>query len=363
MGKTVLDLLKSIETQRDFFKKEKESFVDNFVQEIQKNSKTTHLLSTSAIRTIGEKLYILLFLNFKKDPLKELYNFAYKVAENRIDLKSILISLTLKLIRDFIDHVLNANKEFNIVKDLILLIDSYLTQVEIAYAAHYQKIEDELHKIKNEKNIEQEEIILSILKKSHENKEKIDLLDFYKEVPITCKSPIKRVSEHDIVVDIQNCNFNIFKEDKLLYLKIPSFPKIVEAKILYFKEFDYVTLSHLKFTEIPQEKRKYIRVVPKEAIKVYITKNGNKAEGLINDISIGGIGVYTNSIDMFNKNDEVEIEFKLEEEAISTKGVVRYVTKESKRLGIEFIQDIEIENKIAKYVVNREFEIIKELRI
>lgn len=285
------------------------------------------------------------------------------MAESKIDLKSILINLTLRLIRDFIDHILDVKKDFNIVKDLIMLVDTYLTEVERAYAAYHQKIENELHRLKKERNEEEEEIILSILKSSLNKKEKIELIDFYKEVPIICKSYLKSVSESFATIDIQNCNFAIFKEGKTIYLKIPLFPKAIEAKIKTFKEFDYIAVYHLRFTEIPQEKRRYIRVIPKETIKVYLEQNGKKIEGLINDISIGGIGIYSSDAKKLNIGDKVDIQFELKGDLITAKGIVRHIQKDNKRAGIEFIHSIELENKIAEYVIEREFEIIKELRI
>ncbi|RMA93126.1 PilZ domain-containing protein [Hydrogenothermus marinus] len=365
MEKKILDLLKSIVSEKEFFEKEKDKFINSFTQEmlLEKKQKNIQGLPSSVLTTIGIKLYNLLFLNYEKDPSKELYNFAYKIAESKIDLKIVLISSTLRLVRDFIDYILDGKKDFNTVKNLIELIDKYIIEVEKAYADYYKKVEEELHKLKNEKAKEEEEIIFSILKNISDRKEKIEILDFYKEVPVICKSWIKEISEVTVVLDIQNCNFAIFEEEKYIYLKVPSFPKIIKAKIKKFKEFDYITLTDFHFTELPQEKRRYLRVVPKEAIKVYLNKNGNIIEGLIRDISIGGIGIYTDKIDLLNKDDKVSIKFQLRGETIETEGIIRYILKESKRAGIEFIKNTEIEDKIAEYVIDREFEIIKELRI
>ncbi|WP_281951631.1 PilZ domain-containing protein [Nitrosophilus kaiyonis] len=364
MNVNILDLLNVIKKEKDFFEKEKNNFVENFAKELFKEvSKTKNkILSINTLFTIGEKLYILLFL-YKKDPQNELYNFSYKVAKSKIDLKKVLIKSTMRLTRDFIDYTLKKNEDYEKIKTLLSLIDIYLVNVDRAYAKYYEEIEDELNHVKNNKKREDEELIISLIQNIIKNDRKVVILDFYKEVPVSCKSIIKRLEKNLLFLDIQKCNFNIFKENKEIFLKIESFPKSIKAKIKSMKEFEYIEISDFEFTELPQEKRKYVRVQPKEKILVKIEKNGTKIDALINDISIGGIGIYADSIEDLEPNDDVLIKFELGENKIAIKGIVKYSLIDLKKVGIEFILIPELENEIAEYVLEREFEIIRELRI
>ncbi|WP_187647526.1 hypothetical protein [Nitrosophilus labii] len=143
----------------------------------------------------------------------QLYNFAYKVAKSKIDLKEVLIKSTLKLTRDFIDYILDKKTDYDAIKSLISLIDIYLVQVDRAYSKYYQEIEDELNKMESEKSKKDEEIIIALFQNSINSNNKVDIIDFYKDVLVVCKSFLKRVEDKEVVLDIQKCNYNTFKEE------------------------------------------------------------------------------------------------------------------------------------------------------
>jgi len=96
---------------------------------------------------------------------------------------------------------------------------------------------------------------------------------------------------------------------------------------------------------------------------VDIEKNGEKIRGIINDISIGGLGIYTDSIGSLQKDEEVLIKFELNGKTIEAKGIIRYTIEDLKKAGIEFKLNNDLESDLAEYVLERQFEIIKELRI
>ncbi|WP_370686708.1 PilZ domain-containing protein [Nitrosophilus labii] len=45
---------------------------------------------------------------------------------------------------------------------------------------------------------------------------------------------------------------------------------------------------------------------------------------IINDISIGGIGIYTDFIENLQKDDEAFVKFELNEKLIKAKGIIIY---------------------------------------
>ncbi len=367
MQKNIQELLNSLKSEKRFFEEKKDLFIQNFVDKMleEQSNRSIKMLPASMLLTIGEKLYILLFLCKKENPQNELYNFAYKLAKSKIDLKKVLITATLQLTKEFIDYILQSRSDFEKLKVLLTLIDIYLVYIDKAYSTYYQEIEDELANIKQVKKSEESDIILSLFQNLLVEKKNVTVLDYYKEVPVSCKTSIKKIVEDRVFLDISECNFNIFKVGKEIFLQLGSFPKYVKAMITDIKALDHIEIGEFVFSDLPKEKRRrrFVRVQPKEPIGVEIVKNGDNIKAVMLDISIQGIGVYLENIDKLQTEDEVLVRFELKGRPFQIKGNVRYILKDAKRAGIELLVDTENESELAEYVLERQFEIIKELRI
>jgi len=353
-------ILTNLKSEKEFFFEFQKDFVDIFSRNI--SLAKPGLISSSALQTFGIKLFTLLF-GFQKDPTEELYLFSKKLAQNDINLKPVIIKSLLNSIGKFAIYLADKEESIEKLKNLITLVDIYLTTIDKAYMDYYEEIKKAL---KN-KESENKEILLSLIQKIKDKNEEVDIIDFYKELPIVLKSKILKIFDEKIVVSIYAGKFSYLKKEEIVYLKHPYFPKPIKANIFDLDpKSETLTLYNFIFSEIEQDKRRFVRVQPEKIIEVNLSFENRVFKGYIKDISIGGIGVYLENIEDLKKESELEIFFLLSSKPVKTKGKVKYIQKTDNFniLGIDYFSnlDIKTEETISSYITHRQFEILKELK-
>jgi len=350
----IKSLMERLKGDREFFDRYEESFTESFAAHMETSEGIS--LSRSALRTIGVKVYRTLF-TFKEDPTEELYRFALKVAENEIDIKPVFSKAFLIMAKDFVDYLIERDEDIDRLKTFISLIDEYLSTIERAYLDYVNSLRREVKELKNEREREQEEIILHLIRKL----KTLKLLSFFKQIPVTCKVNVKGVAGGRVRIDVKGCSRGIIYEGGSLFLKVPSAPKPVMATLeeVNFEE-DSAFLKGFRFTEIPQERRRFVRVEPSSVVRVVV----GDAEGEMADLSIGGVGVRFFAEPLIGAGERVKVSFEVDGKEVGLEGEVRYVISEDGRfrVGIEFIETSRAEELLADYIMRRQFEILKELR-
>lgn len=353
-------ILKNLEDEKEFFLHFQKDFTDNFSEKI--TTFKPGLVNPSVLQTFGIKLFTLLF-GFEKDPTDELYYFSKKLAQNDINLKPIIIKSLLNSIGKFALYLADKDEQIEKLKNLITLVDIYLTTIDRAYMDYFEEIKSSLDIKENERN----EIIFSLLKKVKERNEDIDIIDFYKELPIILKSKILKIYEDKIVISIYSGKFNYLKKEENVYLKHPNFPKSLKADIFDLNpQNETITLYNFIFSEIEQDKRKFVRVQPENKMEANLSYENKIFKGYIKDISVGGIGVYLENVGDLKNGCEVDIFFLLSSKPVKTKGTIKYIHKTDNFniIGIDYFSnlDIKTEELISSYITHRQFDILKELK-
>lgn len=348
-------------TDYDFFVNYSDTFVENFRKHL--NYQTSSTLGIQGLATLIKKLYIMLF-SFQRDPREELFNLAYRLNKYEIDLKKILTQTTLLMVRDYIDHIVARRGDISRVKKLLELIEIYLSVVEDAQSRYLGELRREVKKQKKAVTEGERNIIIDFLKRLKESeKDEIEFISYYKQVPVVCRSKILEVGDTSFRAKI--CNLSIFRAGEEVYLKHPKLPRTVAVRI---NELDHVEetgeFEVIGFIDLPQDRRKYVRVQPEEKIAVRIRKGEEELVGEMADISVGGIGVYVKDKKDFGPGDVVDISFELPGGKIETNGVIRHVTPHENlfRIGIEYRLDFKREEIVSDYVMERQFEILRELK-
>lgn len=345
----------------EFFSSRKENFRENFLRSI--GEQKPKVLGTQGIATLVDRLYLLLF-TFQKDPRDELFSLSYRLARFNIDLKKALLRASLQLVRDYVDYIVSSGKDYHRIKSLVDLIDVYLSIVEDAYAKYMEELRNKVEEERKEAEDKERRLLIKFVEKLYNQGEReIELLTYYKEVPVVCRSEILAIEEDKLRV--RTCNINIFGTGEEIYLKHKRLPQTVAIKILDVDiPREEALLELLTFVELPQERRKYVRVIPKEPIPVEIIKEGKRIMGRMADISIGGVGVYLNEKNDLKEGDVVGVKFNLPKGEVETKGQIRYVIPygEGFRAGIQYELDLKEEEIVSDYVMERQFEILRELK-
>ena len=345
----------------DFFVHYKEKFIENFRSCSKKDA--PKILGVQGLSTLIKKLYLVLF-SFQKDPREDLFNLAYRLNKYEIDLKKILTKCTLLMVRDYIDHVTQTKGDITKIKRLLELIEIYLGIVEDARTKYIGELKKELKKQEKLVAEGERDIIIGFLRKLLDQKKaEIEFIKYYKQVPAVCKSRLIEVGETSFRANI--CNLSIFSLDEEVYVKHPRLPRTVAVRIQEIDHTqDIAEFEVIGFVDLPQERRKYVRVQPDENIPVTIKKEKLEITGQIADISVGGIGVYVKDYSGLGIGDVVALSFLLPSGKIETNGIIRHITPHENlfRVGIEYRLDFKMEEIVSDYVMERQFEILRELK-
>ncbi len=353
-------LYRSLSTEKDFFENYRGRFVDSFLKYFEKISNME--LSDERIRTLSEGIYKRLF-SFQGNPLDELYSLGLKMYETKVDIRAILSKVFMVMARDFLEHLIQKEKDITFLKNYLTLVETYLDTLDRANTDYVESLQDKLTSILKEKKIDQTQTIIDILRVKKEN---IKVIDYFYEVPVTCSSRLLRIEGNNVFLDVSNCVNKIFEKDHYVFVKIDGLSKTIKGKV---EEINYdkgiLILTDFEYSPIPQEKRRYIRVRLSKKIPVILTRSGKEYNGLIDDISIGGIGVFLTDTQDLEVGVYVDIVFVLDGYTIDVLGQIRYLSPLGRvtRAGIGFMnltaRDEEI---IGEFVTKRQFEILKKLR-
>ncbi len=342
---------------REFLKAYRDTFVENFLSSMEES--IPGVLNSQAIRVLVRKLYSVIF-SFKENMEKEIFELFYSLARNGVNIKKPLTESLLTLLRDYVDHVAKEGGDYRKVKEMVDLIDRVLISVDSAYSKYLRELREKASPKEETQAIELEKA-LKVVKEAEGGE--VDLLTYYKEVPATCRTKLLKVEGKEITVGM--CDLKIFDIGSVLYLRLRDLPGAVQVRV---KEVDHseraVKLEVLGLSDLPQERRRFVRVVPKEPVPVKLERNGWTVTGSMADVSVGGVGVYVEDPDDLKENDPVKVSFELPKGKVETLGVVRYVIERGGvfRVGIQYELDLKQEDVVSDYVMERQFEILRELR-
>ncbi len=357
MKLNVDEIYNILNEDRDFFLQKKNDFI-RCAGTVSSDS-----MSDSSVRTVADKLFLSLF-SFKDDN-KSIDRLIRQLLKYNIDIKPDLTNFLMGLMNDYLDYCLKNKKSVKNVKALMYLVNHYISMIDKAYVSYINRISKNVEVLKKEKSEANKELALSIFKGIKDDKKPVRIISYYKEVPIICKSYVKKVTDEFVVLEYENCSVKAFHTDKNVYVKTDAFSKKIKATIINISPKDEViVLGKFEITELPQEKRKFVRVEPSETIDIFIQHGNERLKGKIADISIGGVGVYLKDIEDLEEDDIVRVEFKLDSEDLSIEGRIRYIVDMDGiyRVGIELFPDVNTEEKISDYVINRQFEILREIK-
>ncbi len=353
-------LYRSLSVEKSFFENYRETFVESFLKYFKKVSRME--LPEEKIKGLSEGLYKRLF-SFKGNPLDELYSLGLKMYETKVDIRAILSKVFMVMAKDFLEYLIQKEKDILFLKNYLTLVEAYLVTLDRANTDYVESLQEKLSKIIDEKKADETESIIDILRVKKDN---IKVIDYFYEVPVTCSSKLLRIEGRNVFLDVSKCINKIFEKEHYVFVKIEGLSKTIKGKV---EEISYdrgiLVLTDFEYAPVPQEKRKYIRVRLSEKIPVILTRGTKEFKGLIDDISIGGLGIFLTDIEGLEEGIYVDIIFVLDGYTIDVLGQIRYLSPLGRvtRAGIKFMnltaRDEEI---IGEFVTKRQFEILKKLR-
>ncbi len=351
--------LESLKDEAEFFNTYKDRFVENFLAYLEEE--VPGVLNSQSLRVLVRRIYSLVF-SLRKDSEDEIQKLFYSLASHGVDVKKPLTKSLLRMVRDYIDYVMEQNRDHRRIKDLLELTDMILNAVETAYSRYLKELREKAGR-PEERRVDDIKSISELIRKVIASGEEVELITYYKEVPVVCRTKV--VESGDAEVTVERCDLNILREGEELYMKIRDLPRTIGVKVEDVDpRSERASLKVLGFVDLPQERRRFVRVVPKDPIPVHVEKGDWKGIGSMADVSVGGVGVYLKEPNDLKTGDVIRVRFRLPKGEVETIGSVRYVLDRGNvfRIGVQYELDLRQEDIVSDYVMERQFEILRELK-
>jgi hypothetical protein len=353
-------LFERLSGEREFFNNYRDRFVENFLTCLEEE--VPGVLNSQTLRVLVRRVYSLIF-SFREGSEEEMRDLFYSLATHGVDIKRPLTKSMLRLVRDYIDHITDENGDYRKVKDLLELTDLVLLSLETAYSRYLRELRQKAGEKEGAEVSESVEGVLELLRRLRDAGEEVEIIAYYKEVPAMCRTKVVEVGEGGI--EVERCDLNILREGSEVYLRLRNLPGAVGVRV---EEVDprseRAKLKLLGLVDLPQERRRFVRVVPEDPVPVVVMRNGWETTGSMADVSVGGVGVYLKDADDLKTGDVVRVRFRLPKGEVDTLGSVRYVLRRGDvfRIGVQYELDLKQEDVVSDYVMERQFQILKELR-
>lgn len=223
--------------------------------------------------------------------------------------------------------------------------------------------------------------IMKQLKTLSEHKDTLEFINHYKGVPIAQKGTLIDCSDSSITVHAPYIQTLAISYEKLTSFDSNYLDYTIEADLESIDpKTREIKLTNIKKTLFSIKKREQVRLVPDGGFKTVAHINNKKYDVVTKDVSIKSIRIIIEKKDIslsIKEQDEVLINmgFKVhhkggtimfeDSERVSTKATAFKVNEYKKSLEVVLLFDLEKkhEDLMAKYIMEREMDLIKEFKL
>ena len=363
----------NLSEDRQFFERYRERFLSE-ANSVLKESVNPQLkgLRDRLLHSL-EEIYNLLFLEGGSD--ERLENLIDGILHYDLSLKRVFVKPFLSVVGDYAERVIEEHGDIGKVKSIFGLLTQFFDTVERVHSKRVEKLQRELsskylkevERAKREKLSMEKQVIYHTLSRLKDRGERLELKRYYKGIPVFCRASIVDLepSLDYLYLAAEGCRYKIFfQKGQKIYLKHPDLPKPLAALV---RDVDLrdgsIVLTGLYFEELPHEKRKAVRVEPEKPAEVKLFGKDTAYRGLLKDISPHGAGVIFEEIPPLKVGDYVNLKTSVGGIDIDTSADVRYIDEKSHRVGFHFSLPPERERELSRYILRRQLEILKELKL
>ncbi|HBG07570.1 MAG: pilus assembly protein PilZ [Geobacteraceae bacterium GWC2_58_44] len=209
--------------------------------------------------------------------------------------------------------------------------------------------------------------IIAILAAIREGRLKNDLklLNFFREIPVSYGASVESVEENFAELLVHQIQAVVISFEKVTVLKSSHFPKDVIANANYVNiEKSRIVLSSFSYAIVRADRRMSVRVELSEPIYASFTASGQTAGGRLHDMSLTGISINIPEEPGFTLSENGELAVTLPIGTITVPAsLLKVLTVDD---GFRMVFEIEAtratELSISKYILQRQVEIIRELK-
>jgi hypothetical protein len=208
--------------------------------------------------------------------------------------------------------------------------------------------------------------IISDLQFVMETGQELDILNFHKSFPITCKARVEKIDKDVVVFSVQPPGSVCLEAQEQTIMLSRGLPEAVHAKVLDF-DLKSGQLQLTDFTYVGQRfgERMIARVQPEDTLYVILEVGDQQHTGRLVDVSLSGVGVVVRGLKV-QRGQLLELTLPLPEGKISLPGKILNISdapENSTRYSIGFTRNAQEIAVIMRYIKDRRSEILAEIEL
>ena len=193
----------------------------------------------------------------------------------------------------------------------------------------------------------------------------LKLLNYFREIPVSYGATVETVEENHAELAVHQIQAVVISFEKLTVLKSSHFPKDVLANVNYVNiEKSRIVLSNFSYAIVRADRRMSVRVELSEPIYASFSAAGQSVTGRLHDMSLTGVSISVSEDPGFPPSQKGELTVTLPIGTITVPAsLLKFLTaEEGYRLAFEIEATKATELSISKYILQRQVEIIRELK-
>lgn len=196
-------------------------------------------------------------------------------------------------------------------------------------------------------------------------KNDLKLLNFFREIPVSYAATVETVEESHAELLVHQIQAVVISFEKMTVLKSSHFPKDVIAKANYVNiEKSRTVLSSFSYALVRADRRMSVRVELSEPIYASFTAEGVTTDGRLHDMSLTGVSINVSDDPNLplSQNGELAVTLPIGTITVPASLLKVLTVEDGHRLVFEIEATRATELSISKYILQRQVEIIRELK-
>jgi len=205
--------------------------------------------------------------------------------------------------------------------------------------------------------------ILTDLHYVMETSQELDILNFHKSFPITCKARVESIGSDGVTLKVQPPGSVCLESQEQTIVLSRGLPEAVRARIVSFDLLSgKLKLADFGYVGSHFGERMIARVQPDGEVPVEIEAGDLQSTGELIDVSLSGVGILVSESN-FQRSQLIEITLPLPEGQVSLPGKVLNISESrgKHRLSVGFTRNAQEIAVIMRYIKDRRTEILAEI--
>jgi hypothetical protein len=206
--------------------------------------------------------------------------------------------------------------------------------------------------------------IIADLQYVMETSQELDILNFHKSFPITCKARVETIERDVVVLQVEPPGSVCLESQEQTIVLSRGLPEAVRARIVFFDLVNgALKLSDFSYVGSHFGDRMIARVQPEDPINVELEINEEKSTGTLVDVSLSGVGVFVAEAN-FSRGQLLQLTLTLPEGKVTLPGKILNATEalnNQTRLSIGFTRNAQEIAVVMRYIKDRRIEILNEI--